>query len=131
MIVITGASGLVGGNLVRTLLAQGAPLRALVHRNRRALDGLDVESVTADLGDPDSLERAFRGARVVYHLAGSISIRMDDWDALQRVNVLGTQNVIRACRRCGVQRLVYFSSIHAYQQQPFDAPLDEDRTRVN
>lgn len=127
MIVVTGASGLVGGNLVWALLAQGRPLRALVHRDRRALAGLDVETATADLGDLDSLAKAFRGAQVVYHLAGSISIRMDDWEELQRVNVNGTQNVIRACLRCGVQRLVYFGSIHAYQQQPYDGSLDEDR----
>ena len=127
MIAITGASGLVGGNLVRALLAQKRPVRALVHRDRRALDGLEVETISADLTDPVSLERAFEGAQVVYHLASSISIRMDNWDELQHVNVAGTQNVVEACLRCGVEKLVYFSSIHAYQQEPFDLPLDEDR----
>ena len=127
MIAITGASGLVGGNLVRALLAQKRPVRALVHRDRRALDGLEVETISADLTDPVSLERAFEGAQVVYHLASSISIRMDNWDELQHVNVAGTQNVVESCMRCGVEKLVYFSSIHAYQQEPFDLPLDEDR----
>jgi len=127
MIAITGASGLVGGNLVRALLAQGRPVRALVHHDRRALDGLDVETVPADLNDLASLKRAFEGSQVIYHLASSISIRMDDWDELERVNVIGTQNVIEACLCCGVEKLVYFSSIHAYQQEPFDLPLDEDR----
>lgn len=127
MIAITGASGLVGGNLVRALLAQGQSVRALIHRDHRALDDLKVETVSADLTDPASLERAFDGAQVVYHLASSISIRMDNWDELQRVNVAGTQNVVEACLRCGVEKLVYFSSIHAYQQEPFDLPLDEDR----
>ncbi len=127
MIVVTGASGLVGGNLVRALLSQGRPVRALVHHDRRALDGLDVESTSANLNDPASLEQAFRGAQVVYHLASTISIRMDDWDELDRVNVNGTRNVVEACLHCGVLRLVYFSSIHAYQQDPFDQPLDEGR----
>jgi dihydroflavonol-4-reductase len=127
MIAITGASGLVGGNLVRALLAQGCPVRALVHRDRRALDGLEVETVSADLAKLTSLERAFEGAQVVYHLASSISIRMDNWDELQHVNVAGTQNVVEACLSCGVEKLVYFSSIHAYHQEPFDLPLDEDR----
>lgn len=127
MIVVTGASGLVGGNLVRALLAGGRPVRALVHRDRRALDGLDLETASADLSEPASLERAFRGAQVVYHLAGSISIRMEDWDQVHRINVEGTRNVIRACLRSGVEKLVYFSSIHAYRQEPFDLPLDEDR----
>jgi dihydroflavonol-4-reductase len=127
MIVVTGASGLVGGNLVSALLSQGRPVRALVHHDRRALDGLDVETASADLNDPASLEQAFRGAQVVYHLASTISIRMDNWEELERVNVNGTRNVVEACLRCGVRRLVYFSSIHAYQQEPFDGPLDEGR----
>ncbi len=127
MIVITGASGLVGGNLVRAMLAQGRSVRALVHQDRRALTGLEVETASADLTDPASLERAFNGAQVVYHLAGSISIRMDNWETLKRVNVDGTRNVVNACLRCGVEKLVYFSSIHAYRQEPFDLPLDEGR----
>jgi dihydroflavonol-4-reductase len=127
MIVITGASGLVGGNLVRALLAQGSPVRALVHHDRRALEGLDVETVPADLTDPTSLQKAFTGAETVYHLVSSISIRMGDWEDLQRVNVGGTQNVVEACLHCGVEKLVYFSSIHAYQQEPLNQLLDEDR----
>ena len=126
MVIVTGASGLVGGVLVRALLANGRPIRALVHHDRRALDGLDVETVSADLTDPASLKKAFAGAKTVYHLASSISIRMDNWDELQRVNVEGTRNVVEACLKCGVEKLVYFSSIHAYQQEPFDQPLDED-----
>ena len=62
----------------RALLAQGRPVRALAHRDRRALDGLELETVSADLTDLASLERAFEGAQVVYHLASSISIRMDN-----------------------------------------------------
>ena len=127
MIVITGASGLVGGNLVRALLAQGRRVRALVHRDHRALAGLDVETVPADLTDPASMKQAFRGAEAVYHLASSISISMENWDELQRVNVIGTRNVIEACLQNNVRRLIYFGSIHAYDHAPFDQPLDEDR----
>lgn len=127
MIVVTGASGHVGGNLVRALLAQSRPVRALVHRDRRALDGLDVETVSADLTDLASLQQAFRGAEIVYHLASSISISSGNWDELERVNVAGTRNVIEACLHNNVRRLIYFGSIHSYQQEPFDQPLDEDR----
>jgi len=126
-IIVTGASGFVGGNLVRALRAQGRPVRALVHRDRRALAGLEVETASADLTDPTSLKEAFREADVVYHLASSISIRTDAWADVERVNLLGTRNVIEACLAAGVRRLVYFGSIHAYQQDPLDQPLDEDR----
>jgi len=127
MIVVTGASGLVGGNLVRSLLAQGRSARALVHRDHRALDGLDIETISADLTDPPSLQKAFHGADIVYHLASSISISTENWDELERVNVTGTRNVIDACLKSNVQRLIYFSSIHAYDHTPFDQPMDEDR----
>jgi len=130
MIVITGASGMVGGNLVRALLAQGKPVRALVHHDRRSLDNLAVETISADLTNADSLHQAFAGAETVYHLASSISIRMDAWEEVERVNVEGTRNVVEACLQCGVRQLIYFSSIHAYQQAPLDQALDEDRPLV-
>jgi hypothetical protein len=65
MIAVTGASGLLGGNLVRQLLAKGQHVRALVHEDQRALSGLDLERVSVDLSDPASLERAFAGVHVV------------------------------------------------------------------
>ena len=125
--VVTGASGLVGGNLVRALLADKRRVRALVHQDCRALQDLDIEIAKADLMDRTSLEAAFSGAEVVYHLAGSISLRMDNWDELEAVNVGGTRNVVEACLSRGIRRLVYFSSIHALQQEPFDQTLDETR----
>jgi dihydroflavonol-4-reductase len=131
MIAVTGASGLLGANLVRMLLAKGYRVRALVHKDERALAGLDVEITRADLADPASLERAFfDGAQVVHHLASLITLRTDNWDEVQRVNVLGTRNVVDACLKCGVKRLVYYGSVHSRQPEPFDRPLDEDRPLV-
>jgi dihydroflavonol-4-reductase len=130
MIAVTGAAGLLGGNLVRELLAQGQPVRALVHQDRRAVSGLDLELVEADLGDVSSLERAFAGVDVVYHLASLISISMTNWEDVYRVNVLGTRNVVNACLRSGVKRLLYFGSTHSRHPEPFDQPLDEDRPLV-
>jgi dihydroflavonol-4-reductase len=129
MIVVTGASGLIGANLVRALLAEQGErqVRGLVHQDRRALMGLNLDLVQADLSDRASLERAFNGADVVYHLAASISLRMDSWETVAAVNLEGTRNVLEACRHCGVRRLVYFSSIHTRQQAPLDQPLDESR----
>jgi dihydroflavonol-4-reductase len=131
MIAVTGASGLVGGNLVRALHAHGRSVRALVHRDKRALRGLDVDTVPADLNDLDSLKMAFEGAKIVFHLASAISIQMEGWEHLEQVNVHGTRNVIDACLVCGVKKLVYFSSIHAYEQEPLDQPLDETRPLVS
>ena len=130
MVVITGVSGLVGGNLARALLRQGRRVRGLVHQDRRAVEGLEMELVHADVGEPASLERALNGAEVVYHLAASISLEMDSWEEEEAVNIQGTRNVVEACLRCGVQRLVHFSSIQSLEQEPLDAPLDESRPRI-
>jgi dihydroflavonol-4-reductase len=131
MIVVTGASGLVGGNMLRTLLAAGQTVRALVRDDRRAIQGLEVEPVQADLSDLASLVQAFQGAELVYHLAGAISIEANSWPLMETVNVLGTRHVVEACLRCGVRRLVYFSSIQALEPEPLDIPLDENRPRVS
>ncbi|MFH1775696.1 MAG: NAD-dependent epimerase/dehydratase family protein [Chloroflexota bacterium] len=130
-VVVTGASGHVGANLVRALLDQGRTVRSLVHVNRQALAGLDIEIVEGDIGNPESLLKAFDGAEVVYHLAAAISLLMSSWPLLERVNVIGTRNVVEACLRSGVRRLVHFSSIHALRQEPLEAAVNESRPLVD
>jgi len=126
-VVVTGASGHLGANLVRALLDAGHQVRALVHTDRRAIAGLNVEIITGDVRDLPSLENAFAGSEIVYHCAGAISLLISEADWLQAVNVGGVYNVVTACRTRRVSRLVHFSSIHALQQQPLDQPIDEDR----
>ncbi len=79
----------------------------------------------------DSLCRAFEGVDTVYHLAASISLSMTDWPEQEKINVRGTANVVEACLRNGVRRLVHFSSIHALVQEPLHIPVDESRPLVN
>jgi dihydroflavonol-4-reductase len=126
-VLITGASGHVGANLVRTLIDKGRSVRCLVHVNCRAIDGVNCDRVEGDVRDPESLNRALQGVDVVYHLAAVISLSMADWPKLEAINVLGTRNIVQACLNAGVKRLVHFSSIHALVQEPFDVPVDENR----
>src|SRR5207249_11409623 len=91
--LVLGAAGFLGSNLVRTLLAHGQQVRALVRptSNTRTLDGLDVERLFGDLRDPDSLARACTGAQVVYHTASYYppqTIRADEATA-QAVKATG------------------------------------------
>ena len=102
----------------------------LLHLNRQAFEGLDVDIVKGDTCDLDSLLKAFEGVDVVYHLAGYISLRMNEREKCQSVNVAGTKNVVEACLRNGVSRLIHFSSIHALEQKPLDSPVDETRPLV-
>ncbi len=132
MVVVTGASGHVGATLVRDLLARGRAVRALVHGDAPtpALAGLDVEIARGDVRDPASLRAAFRGADVVFHLAGMISIVGDPAGLVRAVNVDGARNAAEAALACGVRRFVHTSSIHAFDHAPYDAPLDESRGYV-
>ncbi|MDP8214079.1 MAG: SDR family oxidoreductase [Candidatus Euphemobacter frigidus] len=125
IIAVTGATGHLGGNLVRALLEQGERVRVLVHRDRRALEGLDLELIPGDILDPDSLRRAFADAATVYHSAARISITGDRDGMVYRTNVEGTRNVVNACLSGGVERLVHFSSIHAISGRLKDGVVDE------
>lgn len=132
MILVTGASGLIGANLVRALLAGGQAVRVLVRDDRRAVAGLGVEMVTGDVRDPAGLARAVRGVELVYHLAGIITVTEDDWPRLEAVNVTGTRNVVEACLGAGGAaqdrpRMVHFSSIHGLRSEPSAEPIDETR----
>jgi dihydroflavonol-4-reductase len=128
--VVTGASGHIGANLTRQLIAKGRKVRVLLHLNRQAFEGLEVDIVEGDTCDLDSLLKAFEGVDVVYHLAGYISLRMNEKKKCQLVNVDGTKNVVEACLRNGVSRMIHFSSIHALEQGPLDIPVDETRPLV-
>jgi len=123
--LVTGASGHVGVNLVRALLARNRKVRAFIHNNQQPLEGLDIELVHGDIRE--SLYKACDGVRVVYHLAACISIDGEEWDYLKSVNVRGTRNVVETCLRTGVKRIIHFSSIHALVQEPMDVTVDESR----
>jgi len=129
-VVVTGASGHIGLNLVRALVAEKRSVRAVVHHNHQVLDGLGVEIVTGDVTDMASLTRALEGADVVYHLAGVISLLRNEWPLVEKINIQGTRNVIEACRSSHVKRLVHFSSIHAINPEPLDVPVDENHPLI-
>lgn len=129
-VVVTGASGHVGANLVRELVARGESVRALVHRSSASLAALGVEQVAGSVTDPASLASAFTGATRVYHLAGVISLEGDPDGRVWQVNVDGTANVARACHEAGVGRLIHVSSVHAFDQRPLDRTLDETRPQI-
>jgi dihydroflavonol-4-reductase len=124
-VVVTGASGHVGANLIRTLLAQGRTVRGLVHQDTRAIAGLNIHTIKGDVCDPDSLNRAFTGASTVFHLAASISLMTGRRQATERINIQGTRNVVAACLRSNVKKLVHFSSIHVISYAASPGIVDE------
>jgi len=125
--VVTGAAGHAGANLVRALIARGYQTRVLVHEDARAIQGLDTEIFRGDVCHPDSLSKVFEGADIVFHLAARISIANNEWKRLEATNIIGARNVIEACIRQNVRRLVHFSSIHSIAQDPGGRPVDESQ----
>ena len=113
-VLVTGATGFLGGWLVRRLLAEGHDIRII--RRSKAVDDLSelpIESVPGDVTDVESLRAACREIDTVFHLAGVIGYSRRDRRAMEAVNVGGTANVIAACRERGVRKLVYASSVAA------------------
>lgn len=125
-ILVTGATGHIGNNLVHALRERGQPVRALVRpeSDLRPLEGLDVERMVGDLRDEASLKRAVAGCNGIFHTAAMISIRSGDREALYDVNVGGTQRLLRAARKAGVRRVVHTSSFGAMGTNP-GGPSDE------
>ena len=129
--IVTGASGHLGANLIRSLISRGWDVKALVHRDTRALEGLDIEQVHGDILDVSSLKKAFHGEEIVFHLAARISVIKQDKKQVEEMNIDGIKNVISACLSTKVKRLVHVSSFHAHVQEPYDEVLDETRPLVS
>ncbi|HEY2826387.1 MAG TPA: NAD-dependent epimerase/dehydratase family protein [Pirellulales bacterium] len=113
--LVTGAAGFLGRHIVQQLLARGEHVTAFcrtVPIDSTKLFGADcsrVKIVAGDLRKATSVDAAIRSVETVYHTA-SIAGLWGPWRGYRQNNVVGTQNVIAACRRNGVRRLVYTSS---------------------
>ncbi len=135
--LVTGATGFLGSHLVDRLLDAGHHVRILVRSPNKAKrwSPNQVEITAGDVTDPDSLHRAAHDRDVVYHLAAHVS-EWGEWQQFERVTVQGTKNLLDACRRAQVARLVLVSTALVYDDRfarrarlvTEDAPqLDGDR----
>ena len=135
-VVVTGAGGFIGSHLTEELARRGARVRALVRYNSRGcwghLEELEpallskVEVVAGDITDPQSVARLVEGRDVVFHLAALIAIPYSYQAAASYVaaNVSGTLNVLEACRRHKVRKLVHTSTSETYGTARY-VPIDE------
>lgn len=119
-VLLTGGTGIIGSSLARALVARGRRVRALVRspeRGRACLPG-DCELVVGDVTDPDSVQRAVAGCRVVYHAAGLPEQWLADPGLFRRVNVDGTRHVAEAALAQRAERFVYTSTIDVFSSTP-------------
>lgn len=126
-VLLTGATGQLGGAIASLALSRGLALRCLVRDPARArpLAEAGAGLVVGDLTDPRCLAAAVEGVDAVIHSAGLVSYREADRPALEAVNVAGTAALLRAAQAAGVRRFVFSSSIAAIGRAPGAAPGDE------
>lgn len=114
MILVTGATGLVGSYLTSQLVAEGKTVRALYRSAIPEMAGGDkVEWVQADILDVIALEAAMVGVKQVYHCAAIVSFDPKKKSALHQINIEGTANIVNACVEAGVNKLLFVSSVAA------------------
>lgn len=125
MILVTGATGLVGSHLLQQLLSAQKKVRALYRSQIPPEFETLVEWVQGDILDILSLEAAMQGVTQVFHCAAVVSFNPKKKKLLHKINVEGTANVVNACINCGVQKILFVSSVAALGRIRQDKPIDE------
>jgi NAD dependent epimerase/dehydratase len=135
-VLVTGAGGFIASHLTELLVRQGARVRAMVHYNSRNDWGhlelappevrRELEIVSGDIRDPFFCRKAVEGNRVVMHLAALIAIPYSYVAPAEQVatNVMGTLNVLQACRELGVEKICHTSTSETYGTGIY-VPIDE------
>lgn len=114
-ILVTGASGFIGSHLVPRLVEAGHSVRTMGRSNStpKQFQHLPLEHKRGDVTNPEQVMDAVKGCDVVYHLAGLVSYKKRDQQRQYAVNVLGTRNVMEACLKEKVKRVIHTSSVAA------------------
>jgi dihydroflavonol-4-reductase len=125
--LVTGASGFVGSAVARKLAERGLAVRALVRPGspRQHLAGLDIEFVTGDLRDQESVRAAMAGARFLFHVAADYRLWARDPNEIVDNNMRSTRIAMEEAKRAGVERIVYTSSVATLKTGPTGETFDE------
>lgn len=135
MILVTGASGFLGGELVKQLVANGEVVR-IIKRANSDISHLyaikdKIEIVEADILDISSLEIAFDGIDKIYHSAAVIGYDSSYYNAMYKCNIEGTANVVNVALDKGIKKIVHISSIAAIGGRPNELITEETKWEKN
>jgi dihydroflavonol-4-reductase len=125
---VTGSTGFIGASITRELLKDGREVRVLVRSGSDTsnLSGLDVELWKGDLLDHDSLRQGLKGCNVLYHAAADYRLWTRTPDEMFRINVGGTEAILKAAQEGGLSRVVYTSSVGTLGNPGNGTPGNED-----
>jgi len=123
--LVTGASGFVGSAVARALVARGLNVRVLMRASasHANIAGTDCQPVTGDMRDEASMAAALKGARYLFHVAADYRLWARNPGEIERNNLEGARATMGAALRCGVERVVYTSSVAALK--PGAGAVDE------
>ncbi len=126
MILVTGATGLVGSHLIKALVAQGKSVRALYRSEIPSSHELNnVDWFNADILDIVALEEAMIGITQVYHCAAIVSFTATNKKSLHHTNIEGTANIVNACLNANIEKLLFVSSVAALGRIREDQAINE------
>ncbi len=111
MILVTGASGLVGSHLITKLLQDGKQVRALYRNNNPPIISKNIDWFKADILDVVALDEAMQDITYVFHCAAIVSFNPKEKELLYKTNVEGTANVVNACLNNTIEKLLFVSSV--------------------
>lgn len=129
-VAVTGAAGHIGSAVCRELLNHGHEVVAMVYNDHSAIQDLPVSIVKGNVLDRESLKELIGQCDVVIHTAGMIELGYRFIQRVYDTNVVGTKNILEIGKESGVKKIIHFSSIHAFNHQPYDIPIDELRQFV-
>ena len=131
--LVTGATGFVGSHVARHLVDAGDSVRVLVRKNSnlQALEHTAAERFEGDLRDVESLDRAMRGVRRVFHVAADYRLWARNPAEIYASNVEGTRQVFEAAARAGVERIVYTSTVATMAVPLAGEDLPNEETRAS
>ena len=126
---VTGATGHIGNVLVKELFSIGYQVTSLVlPKDKINIIEPYTDIVYGNILDYDFLEKTIKDFDIVFHLAGIVDIGTGKKKLLYKINVEGTKNIVKVCQKNHIKKLIYTSSVHAFEELPHGSKMTEPKS---
>ncbi len=126
-VLVTGADGMLGSNIVRLLLNKNHEVRVLLLPNSssKSLDGLDIEKIEGNILSQEDVDKASDGCQAVIHTAANTNIWPDRSEMVRKVNYDGTVNMVNAAKSKNIERFIFIGTANSFGFGSKENPGDE------